>query len=137
MHRMAEKQQLKLSKNQALVYEALRLASQPVGAYDLLDQLKSQGLKAPLQIYRALDRLIELKVVHRLESLNAWTTCCDANHESAPIFVICDDCGDVKEHIDTNLNQSIENISRKSGFVAERPIIEIHGRCGECGPKPN
>ena len=131
---MREKQKMKLSKNQALVYEALSQASQPVRAYDLLDQLKVHGLKAPLQIYRALDRLIELKVVHRLESLNAWTTCCDANHASAPIFVICDDCGDVKEHIDANLNQSIKKISEKSGFVAERPIVEIHGRCGDCSP---
>jgi Fur family zinc uptake transcriptional regulator len=134
---MRDKQHLKLSKNQALVYEALSQASKPVGAYDLLDQLKAHGLKAPLQIYRALDRLIGLKVVHRLESLNAWTTCCDADHDSPPIFIICDDCGDVKERIDTGLNRSIENISKKSGFTAERPIVEIHGRCGDCSPKTN
>ena len=134
---MQEKQHLKLSKNQALVYEALGQAGKPVRAYDLLDQLKAHGLKAPLQIYRALESLIELKVVHRLESLNAWTTCCDANHDSAPIFVICDDCGDVQEHIDTDLNRSIEKISKKSGFTAERPIVEIHGRCGDCSPKTN
>tara|TARA_B100001057_G_C22300901_1_gene738214 strand:- start:124 stop:528 length:405 start_codon:yes stop_codon:yes gene_type:complete len=132
---MQNKKQLKLSKNEALVYEALNQASKPVGAYDLLKQLKVYGLKAPLQIYRALDSLIELKVVHRLESLNAWTTCCDASHDTAPIFVICDDCGDVKEHIDTNLNRSIENISEKNGFTAERPIVEIHGRCHDCSPK--
>ena len=132
---MQNKQQLKLSKNQALVYEALNQADQPVGAYDLLDKLKEHGLKAPLQIYRALDRLIDLKVVHRLESLNAWTTCCDANHKSAPVFVICDDCGNVTEHIDPSLNLSLENISKKTGFVPERPIIEIHGRCGDCEPK--
>ena len=134
---MREKQHLKLSKNQALVYEALNQAGKPVGAYDLLNQLIAHGLKAPLQIYRALESLIELKVVHRLESLNAWTTCCDADHDSAPIFIICDDCGDVKEHIDTNLNRSIEDISKKSGFTAERPIVEIHGRCGDCSPKTN
>ena len=103
----------------------------------MLDQLKAHGLKAPLQIYRALESLIELKVVHRLESLNAWTTCCDADHDSAPIFVICDDCGDVKEHIDTGLNRSIEKISKRSGFTAQRPIVEIHGRCGDCSPKTN
>ena len=132
---MEDKQQLKLSKNQALVYEALNQADQPVGAYDLLDKLRKHGLKAPLQIYRALDRLIELKVVHRLESLNAWTTCCDANHDTAPVFVICDDCGNVTEHIDSKLSLSLENISTKNGFIPERPIIEIHGRCGDCRPK--
>ena len=134
---MRDEQHLKLSKNQALVYEALSQAGKPVGAYELLDQLKAHGLKAPLQIYRALESLIELKVVHRLESLNAWTTCCDADHDSAPIFVICDDCGDVKEHIDTGFNRSIEKISKRSGFTAEKPIVEIHGRCGDCSPKTN
>ena len=39
----------------------------PVGAYELLDQLREHGLRAPLQIYRTLDQLIELKIVHRLE----------------------------------------------------------------------
>ena len=134
---MRDKQHLKLSRNQNLVYEALSQANKPVGAYDLLDQLKGHGLKAPLQIYRALESLIELKIVHRLESLNAWTTCCDADHDSAPIFEICDDCGDVKEHIDSDLNRRIENISKKSGFTAEKPIVEIHGRCGDCSPKTN
>ena len=84
---MRDKQHLKLSKNQALVYEALSQAGKPVGAYDLLDQLKAHGLKAPLQIYRALESLIELKVVHRLESLNAWTTCCDADHDLSLIHI--------------------------------------------------
>ena len=129
---MRQKQELRLTKNQALVYEALDKEGQPVGAYDLLDKLREHGLKAPLQIYRALDRLIELRMVHRLESLNAWTTCCDANHVSAPVFVICDDCGNVEEHIYAGLNSSLENISKRSGFVPERPIIEIHGRCGDC-----
>ncbi len=132
---MRSAQDLKLSKNQRLVLEALRRSGQPVGAYDLLDQLRKHGLKAPLQIYRALDRLIELKVVHRLESLNAWTTCCDANHKSTPVFAICNDCGNVTEHLDTNFNRSLESISKRSGFVPERPVIEIHGRCESCETK--
>ena len=123
-----------LTKNQSLVLEALRKAKQPVGAYELLDQLREHGLKAPLQIYRTLDQLIELKIVHRLESLNAWTLCCDAEHDSTPVFAICNDCGDVKEYFDEALSRNIANISKQSGFVADRSIIEIHGRCDQCEP---
>ena len=129
---MPKKQELKLTKNQALVFDALNKADKPVGAYDLLDKLREHGLKAPLQIYRALDRLIELRVAHRLESLNAWTACCDADHASAAVFVICDDCGNVKEHIDADFGSSVENIARRSGFFPKRPVFEIHGRCGDC-----
>ena len=64
-----------LTKNQSLVLEALRKAKHPVGAYELLDQLREHGLKAPLQINRTMDQFIELKIVHRLKSLNAWTHC--------------------------------------------------------------
>ena len=123
-----------LTKNQSLVLEALRKAKHPVGAYELLDQLREHGLRAPLQIYRTLDQLIELKIVHRLESLNAWTLCCDAEHDSTPVFAICNDCGIVKEYFDETLSSNIANISKQSGFVADRSIIEIHGRCEQCEP---
>ena len=123
-----------LTRNQSLVFEALRKAKNPVGAYELLDQLREHGLRAPLQIYRTLDQLIELKIVHRLESLNAWTLCCDAEHDSTPVFAICNDCGNVKEYFDETLSSNIANISKQSGFVADRSIIEIHGRCDQCEP---
>ena len=123
-----------LTRNQSLVFEALRKAKNPVGAYELLDQLREYGLRAPLQIYRTLDQLIELKIVHRLESLNAWTLCCDAEHDSTPVFAICNDCGIVKEYFDETLSSNIANISKQSGFVADRSIIEIHGRCEQCEP---
>ena len=123
-----------LTKNQSLVLEALRKAKHPVGAYELLDQLREHGLRAPLQIYRTLDQLIELKIVHRLESLNAWTLCCDAEHDFTPVFAICNDCGIVKEYFDETLSSNIANISKQSGFVADRSIIEIHGRCDQCEP---
>ena len=129
---MRDIDKIKFSKNEALVFEALKNASHPVGAYDLLDQLKVHGLKSPPQVYRALERLTELKVAHRVESLNAWTSCREANHENAPVFVICDNCGDVTEHIDRPLNASLEKIYKKNGFVPGNPILEIHGRCSDC-----
>ena len=44
-----------LTKNQALVLERLEAANSPLSAYELLDQLREEGIKAPLQIYRALE----------------------------------------------------------------------------------
>ena len=129
---MLKKQELKLTKNQALVFNALTKAAKPAGAYDLLDELREQGIKAPLQIYRALDRLVELRLAHRLESLNAWTACCDADHASAAVFIICDDCGNVEEHIDSDFNSSVENIAKRSGLDPQRPDFEFHGLCGGC-----
>ena len=122
-----------LTKNQRLVMEALAGASQPLGAYALLDELREHGLKAPLQVYRALDQLIELRLVHRLESLNAWTVCCDNHHKETPVFAICNDCGIVTEYFDEQLSKDISQLSERSGFVPERSVIEIHGQCDKCG----
>jgi len=122
----------KLTKNQSLVLNALVDAKQPLGAYSLLDILRDKGLKAPLQVYRTLDQLAELGLVHRLESLNAWTVCCQKQHEGTPIFAICNDCGTVAEHLDTNFANTLKTLPARSGFVPHRSVIEIYGQCNAC-----
>ena len=52
--------------------------------------------------------------------------------EKTPIFEICNDCGIVKEHLDENLTKNINDLSKKTGFTPNNPVLEIHGRCGEC-----
>ena len=64
-----------LTKNQSAVFSALRGAGKPLGAYEILDQVRDQGFRAPLQVYRALQKLMELRLVHRIESRNAFVAC--------------------------------------------------------------
>jgi len=64
-----------LTRNQSLVFGALSRAEGPLSAYTILDQLRDDGFRAPLQVYRALDKLVETGMVHRLESLNAFVAC--------------------------------------------------------------
>ena len=123
----------KLTKNQALVLNVLTKASQPLGAYAILDELRSYGFKAPLTVYRALDQLAGIGLVHKLESLNSWTSCCGDHHANSPVFEICNDCGNVTEHFDKELLKNLSNVSERSGFIPDRSIIEIHGRCDDCG----
>ena len=122
-----------LSKNQLLVMDSLKQARQPLGAYSLLDKLREKGLKAPLQVYRTLDQLEKIGLIHRIETLNAWTLCCEEKHECAPIFAICDDCGTVTEHLDKTLFNSIVSLPVGGGFVPDRTVLEIHGKCENCG----
>ena len=122
-----------LSKNQLLVMDSLKQARQPLGAYSLLDKLREKGLKAPLQVYRTLDQLEKMGLVHRIETLNAWTLCCEEKHECTPIFAICDDCGVVTEHLDKTLFDNIVALPVSGGFVPDRTVVEIHGKCENCG----
>ncbi len=111
----------------------LTKASQPLGAYAILDKLRSYGFKAPLTVYRALEQLAGEGLVHKLESLNSWTICCGEHQANPPVFEICNDCGNVTEHFDEELLKNLNSMSERSGFIPDRSVIEIHGRCDDCG----
>lgn len=44
-----------LTRNQTLVFDVLSKADGPLSAYTILDQLRDDGFRAPLQVYRALE----------------------------------------------------------------------------------
>ena len=123
-----------LTHNQELVLGTLAHAAAPLSAYDILDQLRGEGLKAPLQVYRALDKLTERGLAHRLESLNAFVCCADAHcHEAGSIaFAICERCGRVEEFAEPAIDSKLKGWSRGTGFVPSRMTIELRGLCREC-----
>lgn len=114
------------------VLEFMRYQHRPFSAYEILEALRDQGITAATTVYRALDKLQAAGRIHRIESLNAWTTCCDPHHAETPVFEICDDCGIVTEHVDNDVALGIAALTTRSGFSPERSVIEIHGRCSDC-----
>jgi Fur family transcriptional regulator, zinc uptake regulator len=126
--------QHKLTRNQALVLSALEKAGQPQSAYTILDQLRDEGLRAPLQIYRALEKLLEMGLVHRLESINSFVACSHPHshaHGSAA-FAICERCGRVDEFSDQTVQARLAHWSSENGFRPRRTTVEIRGECAAC-----
>jgi Fur family zinc uptake transcriptional regulator len=130
------KPKVTLTKNQTLVIEALSRVDRPLGAYALLDELRDNGFKAPLQVYRALDKLIELGLVHRLESLNAYLACqlqsCTSHKTLNTSFAICQRCGVTKELPSSPVVETVDSLARKFNFSATGSTIEIQGYCSSC-----
>lgn len=124
-----------LTRNQSLVLAALEKADGPRSAYALLDELRGAGLRAPLQIYRALDKLRDFGLVHRLESLNAFVACAHPHcHASAMMaFAICERCGGVAEFADAAVEKRLTGWARDSGFTPSKTTLEIKGVCASCG----
>jgi Fur family zinc uptake transcriptional regulator len=125
-----------LTAPQQRVLDTLQQAGAPLTAYALLDQLRGQGLSAPTQVYRALDKLAALGLVHRLESVNAYVSCahppgCD---HGVTAFAICDGCGHVDEFIDDQLGHRLGDWARNNRFALSHSNIELHGRCSACTP---
>ena len=106
----------------------------PMSAYMILDQLRDSGFWAPLQIYRALEKLIGMGRVHRLESLNDFIDCSHMSCEKggARAFVICDRCENVQEVCDDSVSLFLDGLTQKVKLRASKPSIGLHGVCGAC-----
>ena len=52
---MTQKQE-QLSKNQQIVLNLIEKAKGPLKAYSILYDVQKKGIKAPLQVYRALEK---------------------------------------------------------------------------------
>lgn len=128
-----------LTRNQGLVFAALQRAEQPLSAYMILDKLRDDGFRAPLQVYRALEKLVAQGHVHRLESLNAFVacahrheSCCGTGHHGTIAFAICHGCGQVDEFHDHGLDQRLAEWASGRRFKAEKTTVEIRGLCEAC-----
>jgi len=122
------------TRNEDLVHGFLEAAGKPASAYEILDALRGEGLRAPLQIYRALTKLIESGAVHRIESLNAFVACKhhDCGSSQVSIFMLCERCDAVTETVDTATAAALDAICTARQFSGARQMIEITGTCSSC-----
>ena len=126
---------LDLTKNETLVMEILNSAGGPLRAYAILDQLRGKGFRAPLQVYRALDKLSDRGMVHRIESINAFIACRHLSNKShgTVAFTICDTCGEVAEIFDGAFHEGLNNLAQTIGFTQKKSTVELIGHCKRCG----
>lgn len=115
------------------VLELIWQRHEPIGAYDLLDELRATHRRAaPPTVYRALDFLMENGLVHRIESLNAYVGCPHPEQAHSGQFLICRNCGSIGELDDPEIADSVRERAARQGFQAERQTIEVRGLCGDC-----
>ncbi len=124
---------LRLTKLRHQVLELIWASHQPVGAYELLEQLPHEGRKAaPPTVYRALDFLMKNGLVHRISSRNAYVGCSHAGHHHTVQFLICETCGQVAELDNTRIESVIAKDAAKLGFSVTQWSLEISGTCDQC-----
>lgn len=124
-----------LTKNQEIVLSLLEKSSEPLKAYSILFNLSKHGVKAPLQVYRALDKLIEIGKVHKIESKNAFVACinsnCTANSNAA--FTICEECDEVAEiHSNKEIFNKLNDIANQEKSKLKKYNLELYITCKNC-----
>lgn len=103
-----------------------------LGAYDVLERLKAEGLgsKPPIA-YRALGFLLDNGFIHRVERLNAFIACSHPGAIHDPAFLICTDCKSVAETLVRSAG-SLSRSARESGFHIQETTLEAEGKCPQC-----
>lgn len=106
----------------------------PLGAYGVLEQLPAILGKRiqPPSVYRAIDFLLDMGLIHRLPSLNAFMGCPFPGSEHSDVFLICRCCGSAAEISADSLNSLIVDTAEKTGFKVEAQLVELNGLCGAC-----
>ncbi|MBM3588949.1 MAG: transcriptional repressor [Alphaproteobacteria bacterium] len=135
----------KVSRNQDLVLGVLRSAAgQALTAYEVLARLEAVGVRGPQTVYRALEVLRQAGLVHRIESINAFTVCvfdqaeghCGPDHDHnqghRPAFAVCRGCGAIQEVEDAALAAVLGVVANRTGYRVEDRVIELVGACPTC-----
>ena len=115
-------------------YAELLAAKAPATAYELIALLEKRQRRkiAPLTVYRHLDFLIKVGLVHRLESTQSYLPCDHPEHAHESQYLLCSSCGSADEVESKPLESLLKKISDQRGFKAENAVVEIKGICGSC-----
>ncbi|MHC8508930.1 MAG: Fur family transcriptional regulator [Rhodospirillales bacterium] len=140
---MTQKPRTELTKGQFAVFRALVKSDTPLSAYEILDKLKRTGkdggIRAPQQVYRALEKLIAMGGAHRIESLSAFVSCNWVEGGDHPLaaLMVCIKCGKNAEVPDRfgALSGELGKMTKQEGFSLVETVVELHGLCRECRKK--
>ncbi len=124
----------RLTAARLAAYAELLAGQGAMSAYDLIARLEDrQGRKiAPLTVYRHLDFLTRVGLVHRIESTQSYLTCDHPQHAHESQYLLCTECGHVEEVHSNSLEKSLSKIADEHAFQPARTIVEINGICASC-----
>jgi Fur family zinc uptake transcriptional regulator len=129
---------VKLTAKRKNVLGVLLNSSKPLSAYEIVDLYKAahQESLAPMSVYRMLDILSELPLVHKLSSENKYLACshinCDHAHQ-VPQFLICKSCGKVAEKaIQASVIEALKKSINQAEFQLLNSQIELQCLCNNC-----
>ena len=117
----------------AQIFDAVADIGKPASAYEIADIVSQKRGKrvAPNSVYRILDLFVANNLVRRVESANAFVANSHPGCLHDCIFLICDSCGNAV-HVDNDKLSDGVRAAAATGFAAERPVIEVRGKCAEC-----
>lgn len=124
---------LRLTPARRFVLETLLDSHRAMTAYEILEKLAAAGLGSqPPVVYRALDFLVGVGLVHRIERLGAFAACTHGGAEHNAGFLVCRICRRVAETALPRPARGLIAEAEAVGFAIERTVVEAEGICARC-----
>ena len=131
--RLCRERQLRFTPMRRRVLAELARSPEPLTAYDIADLVRDDKRVAPVTVYRALEFLLEAKLIHRIVTRNAYTPCDHAPHmDETPVFLVCAQCGTVDEIASETFAHDLSESMAEIGFRPKSRVFEIEGECAKC-----
>lgn len=123
----------------ASVFAALSGFDRPASAYDIAEAVsRTQGRRvAANSVYRILDLFVAANLARRVESENAYVANAHPACRHDCIFLVCDACGQTTHLDDDAVSRGVRAAAAAVGFAADRPVVEVRGRCAACAAALN
>lgn len=131
---IASSRRARLSGIRERVLKLLVEEGKPRTAYEIVAHLSGEKKVHAVQVYRALEFLQDMGIVHRLTSRASYLA---RKHEQEAgeivVFMVCSQCGSVQEAPSGLVSRGLQRAARQNSFHPKHPIVEIEGECAECG----
>jgi Fe2+ or Zn2+ uptake regulation protein len=115
------------------VLKALAEVKSPVSPYGIQDILSKKGEHLNhVTIYRILDLFCDLNLAHKVLLLNGFVKCSLGKKEGCHRFMVCRQCGALREFADKALCEEENEIAQDLGFHSEQHFSEFSGICSNC-----
>jgi len=123
----------RLTRIRRQVLEIMLRQDRSLKAYELLDEVRRiQANATPPTVYRALDFLSTQGLIHRLDTVNAWSVCHHASGAHQALLVVCVQCGVVVELDEPELSARLAHKATEAGFTLASPETELRALCQAC-----
>src|SRR3569623_1199955 len=119
----------------ASIFDARARFDKPASAYDIAEAVsKAEGRRVAANSgYRILDVFVGANLARRGESANAYIANAHPDCLHDCIFLVCDVCGQTTHIDDDHITKGVRAAAVAAGFMPERLVIEVRGKCAECG----
>ncbi len=132
------KQKIQFTQLRRNILNLIWQSHKPLKAYDILEQLQLKESSAkPITVYRTLDFLIENKMIHKIESQNAFLGCRHPGEAHNCYFLICEKCNIAEEACENDLLKNVYIDLKSQGFTVSHITLEIQGICKKCNSPQN